>query len=242
MRARWAWAWCLERLYFREVAILALSMNQKSSSIFAVPRRHSAALMVALSAVCWPFLASAEIYIYTDTFGKRVVSDRPLQVAGYRLQHRRANADDVGYLLSGKMDEINNRRRQLYDSYIKTASRTYRLDPALIKAVIHVESDFNPMAVSPKGARGLMQLMPKTAAQYQERDLFNPMANINVGARHLAVLVERYPHDLRLALAAYNAGEHSVDRYQGVPPFRETRDYVKKVLKYRDRYRSVASL
>lgn len=187
-------------------------------------------------------IVAAEIYIYSDGFGKRVVSDRPLQREGYRLQYRRSNTDDVGYVLSGKVDEVNSRRRQRYDAYIRNASQTHRLDPALVKAVIHVESDFNPLAVSPKGARGLMQLMPHTAARYREKDLFSPIANIDVGTRHLATLIERYPQDIQLALAAYNAGEHNVDRYQGIPPFRETRDYVKKVLKYRDRYRSLTSL
>jgi len=189
-----------------------------------------------------PVVVQAEIYIYTDPFGKRVVTDRPLQEPGYRLQHRRSGAEDVGHLLSGRMDGLNSRRRQLYDAYIRDSSRNYRIDPALVKAVIHVESDFNPLAVSPKGAQGLMQLMPQTAARYQQKDLFSPMANIDVGTRHLAVLIQRYPHDIRLALAAYNAGEHNVDRYQGIPPFRETQDYVKKVLKYRERYRTYASL
>ncbi len=199
--------------------------------------------IAGISGLCLlPLAAGAEIYIYVDSFGKRVVTDRPLQQPGYRLQHRRDNTEDVGYLLSGKTDELNNRRRQLYDSYIRSASRDYKLDPALVKAVIHVESDFNPLAVSPKGARGLMQLMPQTAARYREKDLFSPVANINVGTRHLASLIERYPNDLHLALAAYNAGEHNVDRYQGIPPFQETREYVKKVLKYRDRYRALASL
>ena len=182
--------------------------------------------------------ARADIYIYTDpATGQRVVTDRPMGGEGLRLQHKRNSTDHVGYLLSGKMDGLNNHRRQFYDPYIRQASRVHKLDPALIKAVIHVESDFNPFAVSPKGARGLMQLMPQTAARYREKDLFSPVANINVGVRHLAVLIKRYPDNLKWALAAYNAGEHNVDRYKGIPPFRETQNYVKKVLKYRDRYR-----
>jgi hypothetical protein len=189
-----------------------------------------------------PAPVRAEVYIYVDTFGKRVVTDRPLQEPGYRLQYRRIDVGDAGHLLAGRMDELNNRRRQLYDAYIRDASRSYKIDPALVKAVIHVESDFNPLAVSPRGARGLMQLMPQTAARYNETDLFSPVANIDVGTRHLATLLQRYPEDIRLALAAYNAGENNVDRYRGVPPFRETRDYVKKVLKYRDRYQAIASL
>ena len=191
-----------------------------------------------LAASLWSLPLRAEIYIYTNAEGRRVVSDRPLQGAGYRLQHRRQDAEDVGYFLSGRLDGLNTPRRSLYDNYILSASRNHQLDPALIKAVIHVESDFNPLAVSPKGARGLMQLMPQTAARYREKDLFSPVVNIDVGSRHLASLVQRYPNDLSLALAAYNAGEENVERYRGMPPFRETRDYVKKVLKYRERYRS----
>jgi|SRR5690606_9140277 len=194
---------------------------------------------------CWlafPLAGRAEVYIYTDAFGKKVVTDRPLQESGYRLQHRRNGAEGVGHLLSGRVDRLNTRHRQLYDAYIRQASRSHRIDPALIKAVIHVESDFNPLAVSPKGARGLMQLMPQTAARYQQKDLFSPVTNIDTGTRHLAMLIQRYPQDIRLALAAYNAGEHNVDRYRGIPPFRETQDYVKKVLKYRDRYQAYASL
>lgn len=217
-------------------------MSYRTISAFASCLRPLCLVAGASCLSGLPTAAQAEVYIYTDSFGKRVLTDRPIQEPGYRLQHRRANTDDAGHLLSGRTDELNSRRRQLYDSYIRDASRNYRIDPALVKAVIHVESDFNPLAVSPKGAQGLMQLMPQTAARYQQKDLFSPMTNIDVGTRHLAVLIQRYPQDIRLALAAYNAGEHNVDLYQGIPPFRETRDYVKKVLKYRDRYQAYASL
>jgi soluble lytic murein transglycosylase-like protein len=114
------------------------------------------------------------------------------------------------------------------------AARRHGLDPELVLAVVSVESAFQPDAVSPKGARGLMQLMPATAASLDVADAFDPEANLEGGTRHLESLVSRYDGDLEKALAAYNAGEGAVSRYGGVPPYRETRAYVRKVL---DRYR-----
>lgn len=114
-------------------------------------------------------------------------------------------------------------------------ARRHGLDPELVLAVVSVESGFQPDAVSPKGARGLMQLMPPTAAALGVADPFDPAANLDGGARHLGALVTRYGGDLKKALAAYNAGEGAVDRHKGVPPYVETRAYVAEVLR---RYRS----
>ena len=118
----------------------------------------------------------------------------------------------------------------LYDALIDDAARSNAIDPKLVKSVILIESAFNPAAVSPRGARGLMQLMPETAQRYRIRDSFNPSENISAGARHLAYLLGLYGGDTRRALAAYNAGEAAVARYGGVPPFAETRLYVRKGL------------
>ena len=101
--------------------------------------------------------------------------------------------------------------------------------PDLVRAVIQVESAFNPVAVSPKGAMGLMQLMPATAAEYGVRDPFVPEQNIGGGVAYLRRLLDRYDHKIELALAAYNAGPGSVEKYGDVPPYRETQDYVKRV-------------
>lgn len=194
---------------------------------------------IALTLNLMPLAADAKIYIYVGPDGDRVVSDRPLQRKGYRIQHQRQNVTDIGSILAGREDEIATKRRQFYDNYIQDASKKFNLDPALVKAVIHVESDFNPMAVSNKGARGLMQLMPQTAARYNQRDLFSPIANIDAGSRHLSYLMIRYDKNMPLVLAAYNAGEENVDRYRGIPPFQETRLYVKKVMRYKERYSSL---
>jgi hypothetical protein len=121
-----------------------------------------------------------------------------------------------------------------YSREIADASIRYGLPERLIAAVIRVESGFNPRAVSRKGARGLMQLMPETASILGVRDSFDPRENIHGGVRHLRGLVDRFPTDLRLALAAYNAGEQAVLTFRGIPPYPETRDYVTRVLQLYD--------
>jgi soluble lytic murein transglycosylase-like protein len=118
-----------------------------------------------------------------------------------------------------------------YRSIIVSKARKYGLDASLIEAVIRVESDFNPHAVSGKGALGLMQLMPSTAEEMGVSDPLNPEQNIEGGSRYLRYLLERFEGDLTLALAAYNAGPTSVERYGSVPPIRETADYIKKIYK-----------
>jgi soluble lytic murein transglycosylase len=115
---------------------------------------------------------------------------------------------------------------------ISRFSREHQLHPALIRAVIKAESDFDPRAVSRAGAIGLMQLMPQTAVRLDVRDLYNPEDNIGGGTKYLRQLLDRFRGNLPLALAAYNAGEHVVDRYRTVPPIKETRQYVRKVLRY----------
>jgi soluble lytic murein transglycosylase len=117
-----------------------------------------------------------------------------------------------------------------YADLIDRTAREHGIDPDLIKAIIRVESNFNPGAVSRKGAQGLMQLMPSTAADHAVADAFDPGQNIAGGVRYLRKLLDLFGGDRRLALAAYNAGENAVLRYNGVPPYRETQQYVRKVL------------
>jgi hypothetical protein len=114
---------------------------------------------------------------------------------------------------------------------VKDASGTYRLDPDLVTSVIRAESGFNVRAVSPKGAQGLMQLMPQTASQLGVRNAFDPQANVEAGTRYLRELLERYNFDLVKALAAYNAGPQRIDQYNGVPPYYETRAYVARIVR-----------
>lgn len=116
-----------------------------------------------------------------------------------------------------------------YESYIQQAATSYGLSPALLRAVMDAESAGKKDAVSPKGAQGLMQLMPATAKQYGVSDPFDPAQSIDGGARYLSYLFTRYDGDRRLALAAYNAGEGTVDKYGGIPPYAETKAYVRKI-------------
>lgn len=117
-----------------------------------------------------------------------------------------------------------------YQRLIERTAERHQLDPSLLEALVEIESGRNAQAVSPKGARGLGQLMPATARRFDVADVHDPAENLDGAARYLAWLIDRYQGDLTLALAAYNAGEGAVDRHLGVPPYPETRAYVRKVL------------
>ncbi len=132
-------------------------------------------------------------------------------------------------------------RYSRYDGLIDEAARLYELPEPFIRAVMRVESDFNPSVVSRAGAMGLMQLMPKTARSMGVSDPFDVRQNIFGGARYLRILANRFKGDLVLTVAAYNAGEGAVEKYDGIPPYRETQRYVRRVLKHYYAYRSDAS-
>jgi soluble lytic murein transglycosylase-like protein len=134
------------------------------------------------------------------------------------------------YTEPAKSDSAKSAPNVPLNQVVDHASAAYHLDPDLVNSVIHAESGFNSHAVSRKGARGLMQLMPATANQLGVNDAFDPQANVDGGSRYLRELLERYNFDLVKALAAYNAGPMRVEQYQGVPPFRETRAYVARIV------------
>ena len=133
--------------------------------------------------------------------------------------------------ISGKKGE------RLFHEIVLKAAKEYEVDPALVKAIIFAESSYNPLAVSKKGAKGLMQLMPRTAAFLGVKDTFNPENNIFGGVKYFKQLVTTFNGDIKLALAAYNAGRRIVKKYNGIPPYKATKAYVAKVLKYYESYK-----
>jgi soluble lytic murein transglycosylase-like protein len=136
----------------------------------------------------------------------------------------KGKASDLAWLAKQR-----NKRSQ-YDPIINRYADRFGVDPVLVRAVIQVESSFDPRCVSHRGARGLMQLMPETAERYGVKSIFDPEQNISGGVHYLADLLQMFPHDLPRALAAYNAGENAVLRYAGIPPYDETMTYVKRAL------------
>ncbi len=134
---------------------------------------------------------------------------------------------------------VNHKRdsKKAFYPIIQEAAEIYNVEPALIKAIIMAESSYNPEAVSRKGAIGLMQLMPTTARSLGVKNVFNPEHNIKAGVRYFKQLMDRFNGDARLALAAYNAGSRKVRQYEGVPPYKSTQCYIRKVFKYYEYYK-----
>ncbi len=128
------------------------------------------------------------------------------------------------------VQEGSRKQRLDLEALVRRAARRFDVEPELIHAVIRQESGYDPFAVSHKGAKGLMQLMPATAKRFGVKDVFDPAENVHGGVKYLRQLLDRYDGDRRLALAAYNAGEGAVDRFGGVPPYQETQDYVERIV------------
>jgi len=169
----------------------------------------------------------AGIYKWVDENGVIHFTNCPRD-ARFKL-YIRESKDDVGSE-EGSSSLPQSRETSQFDALIEELSRKYNVDSALVKAMIRVESGFNPLAVSRKGAKGLMQLMPETAQRMNVVNVFNPRENIEGGIRYFKYLLSLFNEDLRLSLAAYNAGENIVAELRAIPPYRETIDYVRKVL------------
>jgi len=194
-------------------------------------------LAFVLCALCAPLACYADggrIYSFTDASGQLHISNYRVD-RRYRIDHRFRMATPPARRSRAAGGRAYHGR---FDKVIRKAARRTGVDPALLHAVIKVESGYDPRAVSARGAAGLMQLMPATARRYHVSDVFNPAQNVRAGAEYLAALLKTFNNDLRLALAAYNAGATAVVKHGWrVPPYRETVDYVPKVVEAYRKYR-----
>ena len=190
--------------------------------------------------------ARADIYGFVDENGNAHFSDRKMD-ARYKLYMKTrppapaasSEAPSSPATPTAAVAVQAPKARARYADLVARVAREQQVDPALLHAVITVESGYNPNARSPKGATGLMQLMPDTAKQYGVTDLVNPLENLRAGAMHLRGLLATFDNNLRLVLAAYNAGEGAVARSGNrIPPFAETRAYVPRVLRHYESYRA----
>jgi hypothetical protein len=181
-------------------------------------------LVSLVLAVLHPVPAGAEMYKLTAPDGTQHYTNAPTDPRYQRMGY--ASGTAAGWL------RLPQAETGKYETEIKDAAERYQVPVKLVSAVIRAESGFNPRAVSPKGAQGLMQLMPKTASMLGVRNSFDPGQNIDGGVRHLRAMIDRFPHSLALAIAAYNAGERPVAQYGAIPPYPETQDYVAKVMRF----------
>ena len=174
--------------------------------------------------------ATAQIAASTDGTGRRIFVNAdppPVRLTPTKPRTTIYMPGELSFM--GENRPAVNIDRDGVEKLVREAAERHQVDPALVRAVIETESNWNPSAVSRKGALGLMQLIPTTAQRFGVNDAFSPKQNVDAGVKYLKTLLERYNGNLDLALAAYNAGEGAVDRAHGIPSFRETRNYVQRV-------------
>ncbi len=202
--------------------------------------KHAVAILVALLVpVVTGGTAAADIYSYVDAEGVVHFTSLPPKGAKAKVYLKSNDAPRVRPGVVPFMPQDKDVARfTRYDEWIRQAAGLYQIPEQLVRAVIKVESDYDPRAVSVSGARGLMQLMPDTADRLQVKDIDDPRENIFGGVRFLRILANDFNGDLSLTVAAYNAGGEAVMRYGGIPPYQQTRDYVVKVTTFYRRYRT----
>ena len=210
---------------------------------------------VALSSVSLSVAAqAANMYIYKDKGGQVLLTNvnpsgnfdkftKKVKVTYYKDSNLYDSGNNNDYGSYGSSTASSSGSRNSYDSYIRASAQRHGVDPALMKAMMHTESAFNPNARSPVGAQGLMQLMPATARRFKVSNAWNPAENIEGSAKYIAWLMKRFNNNVEFAVAGYNAGEGNVDKYNGIPPFKETRNYVKSVMsRYHSLYKNDSGL
>lgn len=178
--------------------------------------------------------ATGQVYRYTDDNGITVLTDVKPEAGRYRDVR---NVGCYGTCITGVDWRATPLRTEAFRHEVRAAAEVHGVDEALIRAIMHAESWFEPGAVSHAGAEGLMQLMPATQRRFGVEDPFDPVDNISAGVAYLAELLDRFDRDWELAVAAYNAGPGAVVRHGGIPPYSETREYLRRVRILRGRYR-----
>jgi len=195
------------------------------------------ACTVMLFSLCQPRRVLADIYQYTDENGVMHFSNVSVGTAKKYKKLKSATAEKQQATATpsstapSQVPSSSSDSPSAYVDIINSACNRHGVDPALVHAIVKVESDFNPYAMSRKGAMGLMQLMPQTAAEMKVGNSFNPHDNIDGGVKYVRYLIDRYEGNLSLALAAYNSGETAVKKWGTIPPYRETQNYVQRILR-----------
>lgn len=221
------------RFYWHALCCNSCEMN---IALPMSPSHKSLLVVFGLALLLASGNALGAIYVYQLPDGSRMVTDHLLNNRHYKLVRIGETAKGAGQLAAANNPQFFRADPSAYDRLIERVAAEHKVDFALIKAIMHVESAFNPYAKSNKGALGLMQLMPQTAQRYGIDDIHDPIQNVRAGAQHMRYLLQMFNNKRSLALAAYNAGEHAVHRHRGIPPYPETQNYVKKVMRYEREY------